>query len=109
MNDDLDPGAEPVLCCSFCGKSQHEVQKLVAGPKVFICDECIEFSLAIVREDSRSFYLRSPDEYRSLAESSVRNAEAAGIPREQAFAAVGRIWLRLAEGAARETDRRDQG
>jgi len=109
MNNDLAPAAEPVLRCSFCGKSQHEVRKLVEGPKVFICDECIEFSMAIVRDGSPSFYLRSPDEYRSLAESSVRHAEAAGIRREQAFAAIGQIWLSLAEGASRETDRRDQG
>lgn len=108
MNSDPDHDLEPVLRCSFCGKSQHEVHKLVEGPQVFICDECIEFSMAIVREDRQSFYLRSPDEYRSLAESSVRNAEAAGIPHDQAFAAVGQIWLRLAEGAARETDWRDQ-
>ena len=35
-------GSEKLLYCSFCGKSQHEVKKLIAGPSVFICDECIE-------------------------------------------------------------------
>jgi ATP-dependent Clp protease ATP-binding subunit ClpX len=64
---DGDP--KPILFCSFCGKSQHEARKLIAGPKVLICDECIELSMAIVREDGQSFYLRSPDEYRDLAET----------------------------------------
>jgi hypothetical protein len=102
MPPDIDGDPKPTLFCSFCGKSQHEVRKLVAGPEVLICDECIELSMAIVREDGQSFYLRSPDEYRDLAEKSVRVAEAAGIPRDKALLAVGRTWLRLAEEAARE-------
>jgi len=40
MSDKI--GGEKLLYCSFCGKSQHEVRKLIAGPSVFICDECIE-------------------------------------------------------------------
>lgn len=102
MPPDADGDAKPTLFCSFCGKSQHEARKLVAGPHVLICDECIELSMVIVREDSQSFYLRSPDEYRELAEKSVRDAEAAGIPRDKALLAVSRTWLRLAEEAARE-------
>ncbi|MCW5622692.1 MAG: ATP-dependent Clp protease ATP-binding subunit ClpX [Burkholderiales bacterium] len=47
------PGAEKLLYCSFCGKSQHEVRKLIAGPSVFICDECIELCNDIIREESQ--------------------------------------------------------
>ena len=43
-----------VLYCSFCGKSQHEVRKLIAGPTVFICDECIELCMDIIREENKS-------------------------------------------------------
>ena len=43
---------EKLLYCSFCGKSQHEVRKLIAGPSVFICDECIELCNDIIREES---------------------------------------------------------
>ena len=39
-----------LLYCSFCGKSQHEVRKLIAGPSVFICDECVELCNDIIRE-----------------------------------------------------------
>jgi ATP-dependent Clp protease ATP-binding subunit ClpX len=48
------PGGEKLLYCSFCGKSQHEVRKLIAGPSVFICDECIELCNDIIREESRA-------------------------------------------------------
>jgi ATP-dependent Clp protease ATP-binding subunit ClpX len=44
-------GTEKLLYCSFCGKSQHEVKKLIAGPSVFICDECIELCNDIVRDE----------------------------------------------------------
>ena len=47
-------GGEKLLYCSFCGKSQHEVRKLIAGPSVFICDECIELCNDIIREESQS-------------------------------------------------------
>ena len=54
MSDERSPrGAEggKVLYCSFCGKSQHEVRKLIAGPSVFICDECVELCNDIIREE----------------------------------------------------------
>jgi len=41
------------LFCSFCGKSQHEVRKLIAGPTVFICDECVELCMDIIREEHK--------------------------------------------------------
>ena len=43
---------EKLLYCSFCGKSQHEVKKLIAGPSVFICDECIELCNDIIRDET---------------------------------------------------------
>jgi ATP-dependent Clp protease ATP-binding subunit ClpX len=45
---------ENTLYCSFCGKSQHEVKKLIAGPTVFICDECVELCVEIIREETKS-------------------------------------------------------
>lgn len=49
------------LYCSFCGKSQHEVRKLIAGPTVFICDECVELCMDIIREESKSSLVKSQD------------------------------------------------
>ena len=46
------------LYCSFCGKSQHEVRKLIAGPTVFICDECVELCMDIIREENKSSLAR---------------------------------------------------
>ena len=47
------------LYCSFCGKSQHEVRKLIAGPTVFICDECVELCMDIIREETKSAGLKA--------------------------------------------------
>ncbi|HCQ65224.1 MAG TPA: ATP-dependent Clp protease ATP-binding subunit ClpX, partial [Rhodobacteraceae bacterium] len=49
------------LYCSFCGKSQHEVRKLIAGPTVFICDECVELCMDIIREETKGSGLKSTD------------------------------------------------
>ena len=49
------------LYCSFCGKSQHEVRKLIAGPTVFICDECVELCMDIIREETKSAGLKAAD------------------------------------------------
>ena len=49
------------LYCSFCGKSQHEVRKFIAGPTVFICDECVELCMDIIREEHKSTQLKSRD------------------------------------------------
>ncbi len=49
------------LYCSFCGKSQHEVRKLIAGPTVFICDECVELCMDIIREENKSSLVKSGD------------------------------------------------
>ncbi|HSF95955.1 MAG TPA: ATP-dependent Clp protease ATP-binding subunit ClpX [Thermohalobaculum sp.] len=49
------------LYCSFCGKSQHEVRKLIAGPTVFICDECVELCMDIIREETKNNLVKSTD------------------------------------------------
>ena len=49
------------LYCSFCGKSQHEVRKLIAGPTVFICDECVELCMDIIGEENKSSLVKSRD------------------------------------------------
>ena len=49
------------LYCSFCGKSQHEVRKLIAGPTVFICDECVELCMDIIREENKSALVKTRD------------------------------------------------
>ncbi|TQM93385.1 ATP-dependent Clp protease ATP-binding subunit ClpX [Roseinatronobacter monicus] len=56
-----DSDSKNTLYCSFCGKSQHEVRKLIAGPTVFICDECVELCMDIIREETKSGSLKSTD------------------------------------------------
>ena len=61
-----------ILYCSFCGKSQHEVRKLIAGPTVFICDECVELCMDIIKEENKSSLIKhqegvpTPKEIQSL-------------------------------------------
>ena len=56
------PGdSKNTLYCSFCGKSQHEVRKLIAGPTVFICDECVELCMDIIREEHKTHLVKSKD------------------------------------------------
>ena len=50
-----------ILYCSFCGKSQHEVRKLIAGPTVFICDECVELCMDIIKEENKSSLVKHED------------------------------------------------
>ena len=50
-----------VLYCSFCGKSQHEVRKLIAGPTVFICDECVELCMDIIKEENKDTFVKHQD------------------------------------------------
>ena len=57
--DDTD--SKNTLYCSFCGKSQHEVRKLIAGPNVFICNECVELCMDIIQEEDKSAIVRSDD------------------------------------------------
>ncbi|MBL0942087.1 MAG: ATP-dependent Clp protease ATP-binding subunit ClpX, partial [Alphaproteobacteria bacterium] len=53
MTKASDDDNKGLLHCSFCGKSQHEVKKLIAGPTVFICDECVELCTDIIREEQK--------------------------------------------------------
>jgi ATP-dependent Clp protease ATP-binding subunit ClpX len=62
---DKKSSSEKLLYCSFCGKSQHEVKKLIAGPSVFICDECIDLCNDIIRDES------APDTAGGVARSDL--------------------------------------
>jgi ATP-dependent Clp protease ATP-binding subunit ClpX len=61
MNKSSGGDSKNVLYCSFCGKSQHEVRKLIAGPTVFICDECVELCMDIIREEHKTNLVKSRD------------------------------------------------
>ena len=68
-----------ILYCSFCGKSQHEVRKLIAGPTVFICDECVELCMDIIKEESKDTFVKhqdglpSPKEICSVLDDQLHN------------------------------------
>ncbi len=89
------------LYCSFCGKSQHEVRKLIAGPTVFICDECVELCMDIIREDHKSAISKSrdgvptPAEIRSVLDDYVIGQEHA---KRVLSVAVHNHYKRLAHG-----------
>ena len=61
MANNSSSDSKNTLYCSFCGKSQHEVRKLIAGPTVFICDECVELCMDIIREETKASSLKSAD------------------------------------------------
>ncbi|MDH3596656.1 MAG: ATP-dependent Clp protease ATP-binding subunit ClpX [Rhodospirillales bacterium] len=61
MTKSSSSDAKNTLYCSFCGKSQHEVRKLIAGPTVFICDECVELCMDIIREEHKTTLVKSRD------------------------------------------------
>ena len=61
MANNSSSDSKNTLYCSFCGKSQHEVRKLIAGPTVFICDECVELCMDIIREETKTSSLKSTD------------------------------------------------
>src|SRR5271169_3276428 len=65
MTTDKGKG-DKLLYCSFCGKSQHEVRKLIAGPSVFVCDECIELCNDIIREEGQATEIGKPGERHDL-------------------------------------------
>ena len=56
-----DKNNKNILYCSFCGKSQHEVKKLIAGPTVFICDECVELCMDIIKEESKDTFVKNKE------------------------------------------------
>ena len=61
MSKSTGGDSKNTLYCSFCGKSQHEVRKLIAGPTVFICDECVELCMDIIREEHKTNLIKSGD------------------------------------------------
>ncbi|MDQ2101427.1 ATP-dependent Clp protease ATP-binding subunit ClpX [Azospirillum isscasi] len=61
MSKSSSGDSKNTLYCSFCGKSQHEVRKLIAGPTVFICDECVELCMDIIREENKTTLVKSRD------------------------------------------------
>jgi len=61
MSNTSGSDSKNTLYCSFCGKSQHEVRKLIAGPTVFICDECVELCMDIIREETKASGLKSSE------------------------------------------------
>jgi len=86
MADKKSSPSEKLLYCSFCGKSQHEVKKLIAGPSVFICDECIDLCNEIIRDEAESSGaetgitrsdLPSPQEIRDMLNQYVIGQERA--------------------------------
>jgi ATP-dependent Clp protease ATP-binding subunit ClpX len=89
------------LYCSFCGKSQHEVRKLIAGPTVFICDECVELCMDIIREENKSAVAKSragvptPAEIKSVLDDYVIGQEHA---KRVLSVAVHNHYKRLAHG-----------
>jgi ATP-dependent Clp protease ATP-binding subunit ClpX len=90
------------LYCSFCGKSQHEVRKLIAGPTVFICDECVELCTDIIREEHKSALVKSragvptPSEIKGVLDDYVVGQEQA---KRVLAVAVHNHYKRLAHGS----------
>ena len=64
-----DSKSKNTLYCSFCGKSQHEVKKLIAGPTVFICDECVELCNDIIQEENKETKANHQAEFQLLEKS----------------------------------------
>ena len=62
MSKSSNGDSKNTLYCSFCGKSQHEVRKLIAGPTVFICDECVELCMDIIREEHKTNLVKSSND-----------------------------------------------
>jgi ATP-dependent Clp protease ATP-binding subunit ClpX len=95
------------LYCSFCGKSQHEVRKLIAGPTVFICDECVELCMDIIREENKSALTKSkdgvptPHEIRKVLDDYVIGQDYA---KRVLSVAVHNHYKRLNHGTAKNGD-----
>ncbi|MGI9450342.1 MAG: ClpX C4-type zinc finger protein, partial [Geminicoccaceae bacterium] len=94
--------AKNTLYCSFCGKSQHEVRKLIAGPTVFICDECVELCMDIIREENKTSLgksragVSSPEEIKDVLDDYVIGQERA---KRVLSVAVHNHYKRLAHGS----------
>jgi ATP-dependent Clp protease ATP-binding subunit ClpX len=103
---DGDDDNKNTLYCSFCGKSQHEVRKLIAGPNVFICNECVELCMDIIREEDKTQLATSedggiptPSEIRAILDDYVIGQDAA---KRVLSVAVHNHYKRLEYGAKGE-------
>ena len=82
--------SKSTLYCSFCGKSQHEVRKLIAGPTVFICDECVELCNDIIREETKSALVKTRDGVPTPAEICKRARRLCDRPEPRQARPLGR-------------------
>jgi ATP-dependent Clp protease ATP-binding subunit ClpX len=95
------------LYCSFCGKSQHEVRKLIAGPTVFICDECVELCMDIIREENKTTLVKTrdgvptPKDIKAVLDDYVIGQDQA---KRVLSVAVHNHYKRLAHGSRQGTD-----
>ena len=110
MAEKKGASGEKVLYCSFCGKSQHEVKKLIAGPSVFICDECIELCNDIIRDEvpadvpgakAAKSDLPTPSEIKGSLDAYVIGQE---VAKRTLSVAVYNHYKRINSGAKREND-----
>ena len=102
-----DKSNKNILYCSFCGKSQHEVRKLIAGPTVFICDECVELCMDIIREETKDTFIKNqegvptPQEICNVLDDYVIGQVYA---KEVLSVAVHNHYKRLGHGAKNNND-----
>ncbi|MFK8048835.1 MAG: ATP-dependent Clp protease ATP-binding subunit ClpX [Halioglobus sp.] len=108
-----DDDGGKLLYCSFCGKSQHEVRKLIAGPSVFICDECVDLCNDIIREevqesgaDSPSDHLPVPREIKEILDEYVIGQKRA---KKVLSVAVYNHYKRLRHGQGKKSDEVELG
>lgn len=108
MPDKKGPAAEKALHCSFCNKSQHEVRKLIAGPSVFICDECIDLCTDIIREETKEAArsavrneLPTPQEIKAFLDGYVIGQD---VPKRSLAVAVYNHYKRIRYGEVKGDD-----
>ena len=107
MSKSAGGDSKNTLYCSFCGKSQHEVRKLIAGPTVFICDECVELCMDIIREEHKTSLVKSGDGVPTPADiCQVLSDYVIGQDRAKRVlsVAVHNHYKRLSHGSTKNTD-----
>ncbi len=107
MSKSAGGDSKNTLYCSFCGKSQHEVRKLIAGPTVFICDECVELCMDIIREEHKSSLVKSGDGVPTPSDiCQVLSDYVIGQDRAKRVlsVAVHNHYKRLGHGSTKNTD-----
>ena len=107
MSKSAGSDSKNTLYCSFCGKSQHEVRKLIAGPTVFICDECVELCMDIIREEHKTSLVKSGDGVPTPSDiCQVLNDYVIGQDRAKRVlsVAVHNHYKRLGHGSTKNAD-----